>query len=464
MALPEPVGKQAEVVYLPAIGHNVVLGTAGSGKTTMAVARAKFLAHPSLPGGGPTLMVTFNKALTNYIAQGAGKLPENVHVRNYHHFARGYLAARGRLGKSSILPVTRKPTMIAQAVEHVEAESEPSAFFDRRPGFFVDEIKWICAHNIQTLQQYEQTVRVGRAEANLSVKLRPLMWAVLERYRELRADAGYQYDLDDLACAVTETLASDDDARMYRHVVIDEGQDFTPEMIRSLVQAVPNDGSITFFGDVAQQIYGRRLSWRDAGLRAPQPWEFKQNYRNTVSIAQLGLAIAQMPYYQGEPDMVVPIMPTADGPKPSLVQILPGTSELDFVKALVTSKQLNRSVAVLLRTHAQIKKIQAFLPKGAYHLKDDAVDWVDHQGVYYGTYHAAKGLEFDVVILPFMASGQMPSEEDVTDLGIEEASAQDGRLLYVGVTRAKSELFMTYSGTPTELLPETLGLYNHHKR
>lgn len=464
MALPEPVGKQAEVVYLPAVGHNVVLGTAGSGKTTMAVARAKYLAHPNLPGGGATLVVTFNKALTNYIAQGAGGLPANVHVRNYHHFARGYLSARGRMGRSSILPVMKKPQLIAQAVEEMKDASEPSAFFDRRAGFFVDEIKWICAHNIRTLEQYEQTVRIGRAEANLSVKLRPLMWSVLERYRELRAGDGYQYDLDDLACAVTETLAADDEPRMYRHIIIDEGQDFTPEMIRSLVGAVPHDGSITFFGDVAQQIYGRRLSWRDAGLRTQMPWEFKQNYRNTLSIARLGLAIAQMPYYLGEPDMVAPIMPNADGPKPALIQISHQTSELDFLKALVASKQANRSVAVLLRTHAHIKMVRPYLPQEACHLKDDAVDWVDHQGVYYGTYHAAKGLEFDVVILPFLASGAMPSEEDIVELGADEANAQDGRLLYVGVTRAKSELFITYSGSPTDLLPKTVELYSHHTR
>lgn len=464
MALPEPVGKQAEVVYLPAVGHNVVLGTAGSGKTTMAVARAKFLAHPELPGGGPTLVVTFNKALTNYIAQGAGGLPTNVDVRNYHHFARGYLSARGRMGRSSILPVAQKPLLVARAVEETKNASEPSAFFDRRVGFFVDEIKWICAHNIKSLQQYEQTTRVGRAEANLSVKLRSLMWAVLERYRELRTQDGYQYDLDDLACAVTEMLATDNEPRMYRHIIIDEGQDFTPEMIRSLVRAVPHDGSITFFGDVAQQIYGRRLSWRDAGLQAQQPWEFKQNYRNTISIARLGLAIAQMPYYQGEPDMVAPIMPSADGPKPALIQILQGTSELEFLKSLVASKQPNRSVAVLLRTHAHIKMVRPFLPKEACHLKDESVDWVDHRGVYYGTYHAAKGLEFDVVILPFLADGDMPSADDVTELGSDEANAQDGRLLYVGVTRAKSELFMTYSGNLTELLPKTVELYNYHTR
>lgn len=36
MALPQPKGKQLEVLDLKPEGHNVVLGTAGSGKTTLA--------------------------------------------------------------------------------------------------------------------------------------------------------------------------------------------------------------------------------------------------------------------------------------------------------------------------------------------------------------------------------------------------------------------------------------------
>lgn len=44
MALPQPKGKQLEVLDLKPEGHNVVLGTAGSGKTTLAIYRAIYLA------------------------------------------------------------------------------------------------------------------------------------------------------------------------------------------------------------------------------------------------------------------------------------------------------------------------------------------------------------------------------------------------------------------------------------
>ena len=70
---------------------------------------------------------------------------------------------------------------------------------------------------------------------------------------------------DDIAHVVEQILTEDQTIRYYRHVVIDEGQDFTPAMLRSLALAIPSDGSLTFFGDMAQQIYGNRISWRMAG-------------------------------------------------------------------------------------------------------------------------------------------------------------------------------------------------------
>lgn len=60
--LPDPVGRQADVVYLATDRHNVVLGTAGTGKTTMAIHRAAHLADPATRNHGRVLLVTFNNA------------------------------------------------------------------------------------------------------------------------------------------------------------------------------------------------------------------------------------------------------------------------------------------------------------------------------------------------------------------------------------------------------------------
>src|SRR5438552_2250218 len=121
MPLPPLIGRQKEVLALPAQGHTVVLGTAGSGKTTLAVYRSAFLAHPSTVRGGRTLLLTFNNTLVTYLRHLSDPSLRgfaNVQVETYHKFARGYLASRGIRG-SFICNQWCRPPLVAQAVRQV---------------------------------------------------------------------------------------------------------------------------------------------------------------------------------------------------------------------------------------------------------------------------------------------------------------------------------------------------------
>src|SRR5437867_3622071 len=104
MSFPTPQGRQREVVYLPEHGHTVVLGTAGSGKTTMAILRAKYLAELSRDSTNRVLLVTFNKTLVTYlhIMARTQQISPRIEVRNYHHFARGYLHVKGFMRQNAI--------------------------------------------------------------------------------------------------------------------------------------------------------------------------------------------------------------------------------------------------------------------------------------------------------------------------------------------------------------------------
>jgi DNA helicase II / ATP-dependent DNA helicase PcrA len=62
------------------------------------------------------------------------------------------------------------------------------------------------------------------------------------------------------------------------------------------------------------------------------------------------------------------------------------------------------------------------------------------RGVNLLTYHRAKGLEFDAVFLPRLNEGEMPFRRSNTD----DALAEERRLLYVGITRAKHHLTLTW--------------------
>jgi superfamily I DNA/RNA helicase len=257
------------------------------------------------------------------------------------------------MSPNAIAKPWQRAKFVAEALDAVRAEARDQALLRRPLDFFLGEIQWINQHGFDERGAYVDADRVGRAEARMQRRQRPLMFDLYEAYVRLRSDGGKDYDWDDVASATLRAFEDDDGDRYYRHVVIDEGQDFSPQMIRSLAAAIPEDGSLTLFGDVAQQIYGRRLAWSDAGLNvgANDVWRFERNYRNSPQIAALGLAIAEMPYYAGEPDMVAPTEFAADGPKPTLVRVESAADETKFVIEQARLAAESGSVAVLLRTH-----------------------------------------------------------------------------------------------------------------
>jgi len=353
MNLPTPVGRQVEVLHLPATGHFVVLGTAGSGKTTLATLRAVYLADPSTDHAGRTLLLTFNKALVAYLRHLQAQLVLNITTENYHTFARGYLNSRGRMATNGICDSHRREALIANAVQTVAARYTRQALFQLPPDFFFDEIKWISDHGLFSRDDYLVAERSGRDGRPLNRLRRAAVFDVFEEYLTRREILGLPYDWDDLATAVCEELDRDSSPRRYRHVIIDEGQDFSPEMLRSLKKAIPPDGSLTFFGDAAQQIYGTRISWRSLGLSISNRWNFTQNYRNTRQIARLALAVSRMPYFNGIPDIIEPVAPMADGPLPTLVHFRSRDDEVDLVVEQSARLSRTRSVAILLRNRAR---------------------------------------------------------------------------------------------------------------
>jgi len=72
------------------------------------------------------------------------------------------------------------------------------------------------------------------------------------------------------------------------------------------------------------------------------------------------------------------------------------------------------------------------------------------RGVNLLTYHGAKGLEFECVFLPRLEERELPTKKART----EPELAEERRLLYVGITRAKRELTITWVGRPSRFLTE----------
>lgn len=454
-ALPTPVGAQKDVLALPARGHAVVLGTAGSGKTTMAVLRALHLSDKGCDHFGKTLLVTYNRSLLAYLEHMLRPARYDLEVRNYHHFARGYLNARGKMTPNCILGPNRKRSLIISALQAVRSKRS-DAVLDRPAEFFISELTWIANLGYADRDRYLAASRAGRGVA-LSEAARNAVFDVHDTYIGLRDAAGRSYDWDDLASAVVAEMENDDSEPWYKHVVIDEGQDFSPEMLRSLALAIPEDGCLTFFGDVAQQIYGRDVSWRAAGLRVSKVWPFTKNYRNSPEIAKLALAIAAMPYYAEQADMVAPDGFADAGPPPTVVELKDRKAEDDFVVS--QAKALGRlgTVGVLCRRGDDAKRLFKRL-KGAQFLHRDMKPWRP-DGISIGNVHSAKGYEFQSVILVGLTAEGWPDPMAVAADGEVEATALDGRLLYVGVSRARQNLIITTTSGLTALMPENQELW-----
>lgn len=429
----------------------------------MSVHRAAHVGHPLTDHSGRTLLVTFNRALLAYFAHlGADALP-NVDVVNYHKFARGYLNSVGKMGSDWVVRDEEcRAQFVRGAVALVRSSHGHTGVLNRDDEFFVAESRYMAQHGLLVREDYLGADRVGRGVA-LEPAARERMFDVYEAYLQLRGERGYRYDWNDIAAHVRVALQRDDRPRRYRHVVIDEGQDFSPEMLRSLALAVPGDGSLTFFGDVAQQIYGRGISWRRAGLRVSAVWKFEHNYRNTPEIARLGLAIAAMPYFRDQVDMVAPTGFRASGPPPTLVRLNDERAETRFVIGQARAAAETGSVAVLLRRREDEARFARVL-RPAQRLHRDLAAWRSGPGISCGTVHAAKGFEFDTVILVGLTAYRWPEPMSVEADGLEEATALDGRLLYVGVTRARQNLIMTATSDLTPLLPSEQGLWTELQR
>jgi superfamily I DNA/RNA helicase len=256
---------------------------------------------------------------------------------------------------------------------------------------------------------------------------------------------------------VVNEFTCDESERRYKHIIIDEGQDFSPMMIKSLVEAIPEDGSFTFFGDVAQQIYGNRMSWKETGLTISGTWRFAINYRNPETIVAFAKELANSRYWKHSDDMVDCEEANAVGPKPVLIKFKDEEQERQWIVNRAIQESKKSSAVIVCRNRNDIDVYLAELKDmGCVAIEIDrkTAGFGDRKQVYLSTYHAVKGLEFYNVFIPALSDKKMPDYEALErNEDSLEVYADELKLLYVAVTRSKYGLYMSYSGKLTELFP-----------
>ena len=153
-----------------------MLGTAGSGKTTLAVLRSLYLSDKSADHCENTLLVTFNRSMVTYLKHLLGNVKRPMlNVENYHKFARGYLSSRGKNMRYSISGPRQRLGFIRSAVDRMLEEGMPSSILARPPEFFDEEFNWIQGHGIKDGKSYIRAERIGRAGTRIARAERPVV-------------------------------------------------------------------------------------------------------------------------------------------------------------------------------------------------------------------------------------------------------------------------------------------------
>lgn len=450
----QPKGAQLDVLALEAKGHTVVLGTAGSGKTTMALMLAE--RNANLKDSPKVLVLTFNRALVAYMSA-IKSFKHGVIVENFHHFCLGYLKSQGKNVDYVVIKREQKEDIINKIVSKKHEQFPDESTFLRPVNTFVEEVEFLESFGVSSLEQYVSMERIGRAGTYISRENRHWFYEVYEEYKIKRAEAGYLYDWDDLAIEVYETLMADESPRRYKHIIVDEGQDFSPMMLRALVKAIPPDGSFTFFGDIAQQIYGNALSWKASGIETKKIWKFEYNYRNPKEIALFAQDVLKHPMWEkkGDEYVIANLEVPAAGIKPALVKYHNTDEEIDEIVKLLKNRG-GRNI-IVVQTRQQVTLFMNALSHNyinASEIKKDKNSSIN-DGVYVTTFYSVKGLEFDTVFIPFLNETDYPDPELLEKNEDKEKIYQRAlKLFYVAVTRAKHSLVMSYSSELTNLFPK----------
>lgn len=411
-----------------------VLGGAGTGKTVLAMHRAKWIAENALPEGKKVLFTTFTKNLAidiknNLTTLCPSTVINRIEVVNLDSWVHGFL----RRHKYEYRIVYGRKEGGA-----LEAWGRAKALADSKLGlpvdFYEEELEQVVlAQGVSTLDEYRQAKRVGRGTI-LNRAKRDAIWPVFEEYRA-GLTARKLKEVDD-AYRDAATLIKSGDTDFYS-IVVDETQDFGPQalkLLRAMVPESPND--LFFVGDGNQRIYRRnRSSMRACGIdirgRAKKLY---LNYRTTEEIRLAAVAIlegCEADDLDEGADEVKRYKSISHGSKPDVFKVSNLEGAFSKVVTLMKkAKDQGRNACVIVPTRQVAASVLDSLKASgldAKEIRPEEGDEADSQHIRVATMHRSKGLEFDEVALLDI--------KQITPFGSTLDDLR--RLQYVALTRAK---------------------------
>lgn len=438
-----------------------VTGSAGTGKTIVALHRAVHLARAN--PGSKVLLTTFSRTLANALKSRLATLlastPEisgQISVKAIT--AVGYDLYTERFGQPNIANAALVRSLLTKAAKDVDGARFTVQFLLGEWNDVVD------AWQVHTWEEYRDVARLGR-KTRIGGKQRELLWSIFEKVRAGLAERK-AVTWSDVFGRVTDGIVGGQ-CCPYDFAVLDEAQDISVAEARFLAALVGNKQNGLFFaGDIGQRIFQPPFSWKTLGIDVRgRSSTLRINYRTSHQIrAQADKLLPEtLSDVDGNSESRRGTVSIFDGPAPLVQSCKDHDDETERVAAWLhdrISEGLQpEEIAVFVRSQAELSRAREAVKSAG--LKcielDDSVA-VSAGVVSICVMHLAKGLEFRAVAVIACDDEVIPQAERIAAIAdeadLEAIYETERHLLYVACTRARDYLLLTGIAPMSEFIDD----------
>ena len=436
-----------------------VSGSAGTGKTIVALHRAVHLARSN--PDARVLLATFSEILASalrdrlrILVSSEPRLAERVEVHAID--ALGERLYRLNVGVPSFASDTQVQTLIGEASAKVEGNRLSLGFMLAEWNQVVD------AWQLDTWETYRDVPRLGRRR-RLPENQRRNLWSVFDEVRSRLKERSLITNSEMFGHLATRFR--EEQRSPFDFIIVDESQDMGVPQLRFLA-ALGNErnDSLFFAGDLGQRIFQQPFSWKALGVEIRgRSRTLTTNYRTSHQIRKrsdllLGTEISDADGNTEERSGTISVF---NGPEPSIVISESVDDESKAVSdwlTYLTGKSLKpHEISVFVRSTDLIDRATvAVKSAGLEFAVLDEQGQTDTDKVPISTMHLAKGLEFRAVVVMACDDEIIPLQERIEsvtdDSDLEDVYNTERHLLYVACTRARDYLLVTGVEPASEFL------------
>jgi len=450
---------QRELVGRDFAGPARVSGSAGTGKTVVALHRAVLLARAN--PDARVLLTTFSDTLANALRTQLRRLIHNEPRLAERLEVHSINAIGLRLFKSHFgAPQIASHEVLVSALKATAGEVEGHKF---SPHFLLTEWEQVVdAWQLDTWESYRDVRRLGR-KTRLPEAQRAVLWSIFERVRS-RLAAQKLMTVPGVFGKLAAAVAGGKNPP-FHFAVVDESQDIGVAHLRFLAALGGDRGNSLFFaGDLGQRIFQQPFSWKALGVDIRgRSRTLHVNYRTSHQIRMqadrlLGPEVSDVDGNTEERSHTISVF---NGPPPTIRVAEDEAGEIAAVSAWISGLSGNglapSEFGVFVRSAAQLDRARAALKATGLPFKvlDDRVETTSGFASI-ATMHIAKGLEFRAVVVMACDDEVIPLQERIEtvadDADLEDVYNTERHLLYVACTRARDHLLVTGVSPASEYL------------